>query len=201
MKRKVKIINAAAIVSYLFISVQAFAGSGTQDIEFPGVSSRYTDKSKSYMLALKDDSSTNKAIANTGVQSTKFEPALFSGSNVHKYLGLGTLALVVATAAAPKPGEGTSSAQIEEQNSSLHAKLGTAAAFMAAATVTSGLLTHWDDFHLEDGLTDPDNLHVLLGTVGAMAMLYAVSAAPDTQHAGMGVAGGVAMGLAIKLTW
>jgi multidrug efflux pump subunit AcrB len=40
-----------------------------------------------------------------------------------------------------------------------------------AATVMTGLLYHWDDFHLEDGLTDPDNLHVMLAGVITLLMI------------------------------
>lgn len=76
---------------------------------------------------------------------------------------------------------------------------------MAAFTVTDGLLTHWDDFHLEDGFSDPDNLHVMLGTVGAAMMLYAVNKSANSKvpvsHAGIAELGGVAMAVAVKLTW
>ncbi len=72
---------------------------------------------------------------------------------------------------------------------------------MAAATVATGLLFHWDDFHFEDGFTDPDNLHVMLAGAGAVAMLYAVSVAPAHNHSSAGIAGGAAMVVAVKLTW
>jgi len=182
------------------------AGNG-QQIEIPSVSDTYTKGSKSYLLALNDAAtpSQNQANETQAAQPAEFEPPLFSGSNAHKYLGLGTLALVVATAIAPKPAEvegaAPTQAQLDEQNSSAHAKLGRAAATLAAATAMSGLLTHWDDFHLEDGWSDPDNLHALLGTAGALAMLAAVNQAPAGGHAGVGMAGGVGMAIAIKLTW
>ena len=76
---------------------------------------------------------------------------------------------------------------------------------LAAATVATGLLAHWDDFHFEDGITDPDNLHALLGTAGMLTMAYAVGHAADPSngkgHAGKAIAGAVLMAAAIKITW
>lgn len=184
----------------------AYAGSAAHDVVIPSLSSPYTMGSKSYLLALNEaDASPKQAGATPTVQAAKFEPPMFSKSNAHKYLGLGTVAMVVATALAPKPeeieGRPATQAELDAQKSSTHAKLGRAAATLAAATVVTGLLAHWDDFHLEDGWADPDNLHVMLGSAGALAMLYAVSKAPEGGHAGAGIAGGAAMAVAIKLTW
>lgn len=206
MKCNDRFINIAASACLVVLSGMVYADDTVQDIAIPSIASTYTNGSKSYMLALNDaDAAQKQASAAPVIQATEFEPPMFSGSNAHKYLGLGTLALVVATAIAPKPpeveGRALTQTDINAQNSSAHAKLGRAAAAMAAATVTTGLLAHWDDFHLEDGWTDPDNMHALLGTAGALAMLYAVSQAPGGGHAGVGMAGGVAMGVAIKLTW
>lgn len=198
--------NIAASICMAALSGMAYAGDSVQDIAIPSITSAYTHGSKSYMLALNDAGTTRKqASAATSSQAAEFEPPMFSGSNAHKYLGLGTLALVIATAIAPKPPEvedrAPTQAEVDAQNSSTHAKLGRAAAAMAAATVTIGLLTHWDDFHLEDGWTDPDNMHAMLGAAGALAMLFAVSQAPESGHSSEGILGGVAMGVAVKLTW
>jgi hypothetical protein len=203
MKCNIRFIVAASAFLIALPGV-VYAGDAVRDIAIPSITSAYTNGSKSYMLALNDDPSSQKNgnAIQPSPQAAEFEPPMFSRSNAHKYLGLSTLALVVATALAPKPEEdATTQAQLDEQKSSTHAKLGRAAATLAAATVTSGLLAHWDDFHLEDGWADPDNMHAMLGTAGALAMLYAVSKAPAEGHAGMGMAGGIAMGGAIKLTW
>lgn len=206
MKCNIGFRNMVASACLAALSGMAYAGDTVQDIAIPSIASTYTNGSKSYMLALNDADAAQKQASSTPVtQAAEFEPPMFSGSNAHKYLGLGTLALVVATALAPKPpeieGRAPTQAELDAQKSSTHAKLGRAAATMAAATVTTGLLAHWDDFHLEDGWTDPDNMHALLGTAGALGMLYAVSKAPGGGHAGVGMAGGVAMGIAVKLTW
>lgn len=136
------------------------------------------------------------------------KPALFTGSDAHKYLGLGTVVLVGLTAATA-PGEGCEhncTGKTQRQTSgTTHTRLARATAAMAAATVTSGLLVHWDDFHLKDGLSDPDNQHVLLGLAGSILMLYAVNksmhSTVPTQHAVFAEVGGAAMAVAIKLTW
>lgn len=207
MKCNVRFRSIAASACLAALSGTAYAGDAAQDIAIPSIASTYTKGSKSYMLALNDAAAAQKqtGAAASVTQASEFEPPLFSGSNAHKYLGLGTLALVVATALAPKPaeveGRAPTQAELDAMDSSKHAKLGRAAATLAAATVTTGLLAHWDDFHLEDGMSDPDNQHALLGTAGALAMLFAVSQAPGGGHAGVGMAGGVAMGVAIKLTW
>lgn len=206
MKCNIGFRNMVASACLAALSGLAYADDTLQDIAIPSLVSTYTNGSKAYMLALNDADVAQKQVTATPVtQATEFKPPMFSGSNAHKYMGLGTLALVVATALAPKPAEyehtAPTQAQLDAQKSSTHAKLGRAAATMAAATVTSGLLAHWDDFHVEDGWTDPDNMHALLGTAGALAMLYAVSKAPGGGHAGVGMAGGVAMGVAVKLTW
>jgi len=207
MKCLVSLRNIAASACLMALPGMVYADNIMQNIAIPSITSNYTHGSKSYMLALNDADAAQKQTVAAGAasQNANFEPSMFSGSNVHKYLGLTTLALVVATALAPKPPEvedrALTQAELDAQKSSNHAKLGRAAATMAAATVTTGLIEHWDDFHVEDGWTDPDNLHAMLGTAGALAMLYAVSKAPGGGHGGMGMAGGVAMGIAIKLTW
>ena len=76
---------------------------------------------------------------------------------------------------------------------------------MAAATIATGLIAHWDDFHMEDGLTDPDNLHVLLGVTGAALMAYAVNksmnSSAQVSHAAIAEMGALGMVAAIKITW
>lgn len=203
------LIKIAAGICLASFSGWVIADTAVSDVTKLSPTSMYSQNPQSYMLALNEaapmDSQANdatiEAAAKLSAQSAEFEPPFFSGSNAHKYMGLGTLILVAATAmTAPEEDEGpTVSTQSRTQGT--HQSLGRLTAAMAAATVTSGLLTHWDDFHLEDGIADPDNLHVLLGTLGAIAMLNAVSKAPGNGHPGTGIAGGIAMGAAIKLTW
>ena len=155
-------------------------------------------------LALSYELATNEADAVQGhaevtpvIPAVEFQPQLLSSRKAHQYMGLGTLALFGLTAiAAPNSERNT-----KPQTSGIHQTLGRTTAAMAAATVATGLLFHWDDIHLKDGFTDPDNLHAMLGAAGALAMLYAVSVAPGHGHPGAGIAGGAAMAVAVKLTW
>lgn len=151
--------------------------------------------------------STNPATA--GARTTApFKPPWLTGSDVHKVLGLGTL-LAVGLTAATAPGDGenknTASTAPRQTSGTTHTRSARTAAVLAGATVASGLLVHWDDFSVKDGIRDPDNQHVLLGLVGAGLMLYAVNksmkSAVPTQHAVYGELGGAAMAVAVKLTW
>ena len=210
MMRNNKLNALAAGICLALLAATAHAQEPLLDLELPAGSSWYANNTRNmntrpYLLALNDEAVAKDVADLPASQPAKFEPPLFTGSNAHKFLGLGALALVVATAIAPKPpeieGRPPTQAELDAQRSSSHAKLGRAAATMAAATVVTGLLAHWKDFHLEDGLSDPDNQHALLGTAGALAMLFAVSKAPGEGHAGKGITGGAAMAVAIKLTW
>jgi len=128
-----------------------------------------------------------------------FEESWFTGSKAHQYFGLGALALVALTAVVPKPDteEGTD----KYDKGSTHEILAKSATALAAAAATTGLIYHWEDFDFSDGFTDPDNLHMMLGALGTLAMVAAISEAPESGHAGMGILGGVAMGIAVKIEW
>lgn len=197
--------NVVAGIGMMSLSCLAYAS----DVPLPDLTSRYTSNATSYMLALNDvNAVTKQAVAVVVDKPVEFKPPFFTSSNAHKYLGLGTIVLV-GLAAATNPGQGCETncnAQPPRQTSgTTHTRFARAAATFAAATVTSGLIAHWSDFHLEDGFTDPDNIHAMLGATGAALMLYAVNksakSSTQTSHAGMAELGGVAMAVAIKLTW
>jgi len=91
------------------------------------------------------------------------------------------------------------------QTNGTHAHLAKATVAMAAATIVTGVLAHWDDIHLGDGFADPDNLHVMLGVSGAALMAYAVNKSKNSSvpvsHAGIAELGALGMVAAIKITW
>ena len=118
-----------------------------------------------------------------------FEEPLFNGNKMHKYFGIGALAMVGLAIIAPKEEDG------------LHEYAAKSAALLGGAAATSGLIYHWDDFHFEDGMSDPDNLHFLLGTLGTIGMFYAAAKGPEVPHAAVGALAGISMGIAVKLTW
>jgi hypothetical protein len=161
-------------------------------------------------LPARSPGAPNLATGSATPVAPPFQPPWFTGSDAHKYLGLGTLVLVGLTAATAPHGnecENNCSASTSQRQTSgtTHTRLARAAAAMAGATVATGLLVHWDDFHLRDGFSDPDNQHVLLGLAGSLLMLYAVNksmhSTVPTQHAAFAEVGGAAMAIAIKLTW
>jgi hypothetical protein len=186
-----------------------YADDTQSGFKLPSLTGDYTNNSRSYLLALNDTGTPAKqANAMPVIEPVEFKPPFFTVSNAHKYFGLGTVLLVGLTAlAAPDEGcENNCTTQPPRQTSgTAHTRLARTAAAMAAATVTSGLIAHWDDFHVEDGFTDPDNMHVMLGAAGALLMLSAVhksaTSTTQTSHAGIAELGGVAMAVAIKLTW
>jgi hypothetical protein len=153
--------------------------------------------------------STRPSGAPGAAAAAPFKPPWLTGSDVHKYLGLGTL-LAVGVTAASAPGEGcekncSASTTPRQTSGTTHTRAARTAAALAGATVATGLLVHWDDFHLQDGIRDPDNQHVLLGLIGSGLMVYAVNksmkSAVPTQHSAYAELGGMAMAVAVKLTW
>jgi hypothetical protein len=180
--------------------------------ELPLASGTYVKDYESFKLAANDGTSASVKRSDSAapeVGKTDFEPAMFSGSNAHKYLGLGTMVFAGLTALNhPEENECETAPCPPPQpreTDGTHARLARATVALAAATVVTGLVAHWDDFHLEDGITDPDNLHALLGTAGMLTMAYAVSKAADPYdsngHAGKAIAGAALMAVAIKITW
>jgi hypothetical protein len=203
-----KLKHLAAGLCLAALTSTGYAAENTLDLSLPA-SRYYAQDAKSFMLAA-NDTGVIKAKSNTAAitPAAEFEPPLITGSNVHKYLGLATIALA-GLSVVTNPGEGCEhncAANAPRDTNGTHAQVAKATAAMAVATVASGLMAHWDDFSLEDGWSDPDNLHVLLGVTGAALMAYAVqkSASQSTgtvSHAGMAEVGAIGMLLAIKLTW
>jgi hypothetical protein len=201
---KNKLNQVAAILCLMSLSSAAFASEAT----LPNLSGSYTNNSTSYMLALNEtDAATKQAAAAPLDKPAEFQPRFFTMSKAHQYFGLGTLALMGLTVIT-NPGEGCENCSVQpprKTSGTAHTRFARAAAAFAAATVTSGLIAHWDDFHVEDGFSDPDNIHAMLGATGAALMLYAVNksakSSTQTSHAGIAELGGVAMAVAIKLTW
>ncbi len=191
----------------------AWAGAGQAqenafDLSLPAQS--YVRNAGSFMLAANETEVLVKkpgAPAAVATPQPEFVPPLLTGGNVHMALGFSTIALAGLTAVTAPDGcehNCPSPAPARETNGT-HAKLAKATIAMAAATIVSGLIVHWDDFHLEDGFADPDNMHVMLGVTGAALMAYAVNKSAQsttpTSHAGIAELGALGMVAAIKLTW
>ncbi len=192
----------------------AWAGlAGAQEVPFDlsTPAQAYAQNAMPLMLASNDSMVTQETSSNIVKPAQEpFEPALISGSNAHLALGLATIVAAVATASTA-PGEGCEHScppgyvPPPRETNGTHAKLAKATVALAAATVATGLIYHWDDFDMEDGLTDPDNLHVILGVTGAALMAYATaksaSSSTPVSHAGLAEMGALGMAVAIKMTW
>ena len=186
------------------IAGTASATEDTLDLTLPA-SEYYKETSKIFLLAENDtiDSTVKKNLSGAFTPVAEFEPKLITGKKAHEYLGLTTLALVALTTfTAP----GDTCATCSRPVNGTHAELAKATAVMALATVASGLIVHWDDFNLEDGWKDPDNMHVILGITGAALLAYAVDKSMNVStgqvsHAGIAELGALGMLIAVKLEW
>jgi hypothetical protein len=207
----VRLRKFIAVFCLSLITGGACAAESTLDLTLPA-GKFYNEEAKSFLLAENDaiDSQVKRNLSGAVTPAAEFEPKLFTRKKVHEYLGLTTLALVALTTFTA-PGDGCSN---QNQNCSnqarpvngTHAELGKATAVMAIATVASGLIAHWDDFNVEDGWTDPDNLHVMLGVTGAALLAYAVNksmnvSSGQVSHAGIAELGALGMLIAVKLEW
>jgi len=204
--RSMKFMSAAWLC-LAALSGTAFAQDAAFDV--PLASGAYVKDYESFKLAAANDTAASVKKAESAapeVKKSEFESSWLTGNKTHKYLGLGTIVLAGLTAAtAPEGCEHNCSANTPRETNGTHAKLAKATVAMAAAAIATGLITHWDDFALEDGITDPDNLHVLLGVTGAALMAYAVNksknSAVPVSHAGIAELGALGMVAAIKITW
>ncbi|BBI99111.1 hypothetical protein FGKAn22_08040 [Ferrigenium kumadai] len=194
------------------LCLAAFSGTAwaqDQAAELPLLSSEYVKDYESFKLAANETDVLVKRPENTSpvLKQPEFESPMFTGTKMHQYLGLATVGAAAATFLTHfHPCEGPNCGpQPPRKTHGAHANLGRATAILAAATVATGLLYHWDDFHAEDGVSDPDNLHVILGATGAALMAYAINKSArstvPTSHAAMAELGALSMVVAIKLTW
>lgn len=106
--------------------------------------------------------------------------------SLHKYLGWGTLLLACVTA-------------VTGSDSSLHHNSALAATAFGLGTAATGYYEYSDYFDRDEGLSTY-NLHIVLGTIGAIGFATeAVIASTDSGHGGIGIGSAVAMGLAFAI--
>ncbi|MBU0689814.1 MAG: hypothetical protein KJ850_01475 [Gammaproteobacteria bacterium] len=192
------------------LALSGLAGAQEAALDLSTPAQAYAQRAMPMMLAANGGAVTTERSSNVvkPAAQPEFEESWLTGGKAHMVLGLATIATALATGATA-PGEGCehgcTGPQPPRETDGTHAKLAKLTVALAAATVATGLYNHWDDFHLEDGLTDPDNLHVILGVTGAALMAYATakSAGSTTpvSHAGMGMAGAYGMIAAVKIAW
>lgn len=207
MKVDLKTIQLALGVCLAALALPGFA---TEEMLLPSLAAGkfYTQDSKSFLLAINDtEAASTRTISAPAIPAEEFKPPLFTPSKTHQYLGIGTVVLAGLTALShPEECEDSNcSANAPRDVNGTHATLAKATVAMAIATIATGLYAHRDDFSLEDGWSDPDNLHVLLAVTGAAVMAYAVNLSANSStpvnHAALAEAGALSMVVAIKLTW
>lgn len=203
-----KAIQTICLAACCLAALSGTATAQDQAIALPSLSGEYVKDRESFRLAA-NDTGIPKDRSGTATASgqAEYESSLFTGDKMHMYLGIATVAAAAGTFLTHfHPCEGPNcGTQPPRKTNGLHANLGRATAILAVATVASGLVSHWDDFHAEDGIKDPDNQHVILGVAGAALMTYAIArsarATVPTSHAAAAELGALTMVTAIKLTW
>lgn len=197
------------------LAAAAGAASGAdfvQDFSDRSTFSR-ADDLQSFMLAQNGAPASNaeRNVASAApAQQAEFHESMFTLNKAHKLLGISTILAAVATAVTA-PGEGCEancpppSQQPPRDRNGTHAHLARATVALAAASIATGILAHWDDIDLRNGFSDPDNLHALLGITGALLMAAAVNksagSAVPVSHAGQAELGAAMMAVGIKLVW
>ncbi|MBV1915608.1 MAG: hypothetical protein KUG72_09495 [Pseudomonadales bacterium] len=136
-----------------------------------------------------DDVMSNDTKNSSEETTIEFKESYWTPNKMHQYVGLTALSLVAIAMVAPKEEDG------------LHESAAKGAALLGAAAVAGGLYIHWDDVDFSEGFSDPNNLHALFASLGAIAMLYAAAEGPDDGHAGIGALGAISMAVAVKITW
>lgn len=110
----------------------------------------------------------------------------------HKYLGYGTVLMAGVTA-------------VSHSDEDFHEGAAYVTAAGALSTLLTGYLAHGERFDTEAGLLSRDNLHIALGTLGAVLLTTAVAISDDGEegsHSTLGVTGGVLMALGvIDIKW
>ena len=146
-------------------------------------------------LASAADASSSSSDVHADNGDQPYKSRWLTANKLHKYLGLGSITaagLTVLTAGDDEGGNG---------DGGIHHQLAYTALGLGAAAVLTGLIFHWDDITLANGFSDPDNLHMLLTTLGTLGYARAVDLAPGDGHSGYGSSGALSMLLGIKMVW
>ena len=158
-------------------------------------------------LLVADNRAPGAASSVPNIPDSAFKKPAFTANNAHMYLGLASMAMGALAGISADGAKGD-----PDLLNTVHYKAAKLSWQLGAAAIGTGLWTHWDDFHLEDGLLDRDNLHVILGTLGVIGYYLAVKQAvddyndptigyPTESHSSAGTLGGGAMLTAIVITW
>ncbi|MDX8387986.1 MAG: hypothetical protein R8M46_05565 [Ghiorsea sp.] len=195
--------NITALGLALCLSTPAWASDmGENQITLKDLNYNIELSTADMLVAANNSTAYRSSVPN--IPDSAFEKPAFTENNLHMYLGLASLAMGgLAGITAPDSAD-------PDLLNSVHFKAAKLSWQLGAAAVGTGFYTHWDDFHIEDGLFDRDNLHILLGLAGTIGYYLAVKGAvdeyndigyPSSDHASKGIFGGAAMITAIAVTW
>jgi hypothetical protein len=145
------------------------------------------------VLASADDDTMSSVV----VSDDTFHERIFTANKLHKYLGIGSIAAAGLTLLTAPDDEGGNN----NGDGGAHGTLARTAAGLGVGAVITGLLFHWDDIMLGNGISDPDNIHATLTTLGTLGYLKAVNEAPASSHSDYGAMGAVSMAIGIKMVW
>jgi hypothetical protein len=204
------IVRPIVVLAMLIVSITAAAAQDSNNnILLADLNLNIEDMHSEFLLADNSVTSASNRSAAPNIPDSAFEKPAITANQTHMYLGLASMTMAGITGlTASTVGKDNGSAGLK---SNVHVVAAKAAWQLGALAIGTGLWTHWDDFHLEDGLFDRDNLHVLLGTLGVIGYYMAVNSAVNdyntksgsvtTDHASYGILGGAAMITGIALTW
>lgn len=183
--RQLLSLALASTLAFGSVAAQAADPAGGSLISGPWAADGYRSASSGIVLAQLTDGK-GAAAQRTGKKAKESGP-WYGRNNMHKYLGLGSLALAGLTIVAPKEKGGA------------HENLAKGAAALGAAAVATGFYAHGED--IEWDWSDPDTRHAVYGALGTLGYLLAVAKDGEGGHAAAGALGAVAMIASIRITW
>jgi hypothetical protein len=194
---RMKWSRVAVLSLWVAMPAWAEAAAGEQELVlYP----RYKAQLQLAEAATGSDASAAAVNAESERAFNEYRPPLFSANKLHQYLGIGSLTLATLALLAPK------------DDDSGHPAFGAGAAALGGAAVVSGLIVHGEDVGFSKGLSDPDNLHAIFGTLGAAGFIAAAAEGGEGEddedggdggstHAALGIAGYASMLIGIRIAW
>jgi hypothetical protein len=186
-----KIISYPALA--LLCSVTAMAQTPAQDIiggRSDYLNLQISEQENVRLAAAEGELGGGPPVAEPAVaEGPLYRDRWFTANKVHKYAGIGSIALAILTGLAPKEYDG------------LHEQAARGALALGVVALSTGLVFHYDDLSASNFTSNPDNLHAMLTTLGVLGFATAVDKGGETGHAEAGVAGAALMLLGIKMTW
>ncbi len=166
------------------------AGSGLATVESVRLS--FSGQPTDPLTVAMNDQSYQLYAANTNnyaAEEGRYSRSSYSGGmeKWHKYIGYGTILMAGLTA-------------VSSSSESFHEAAAYLTAGGAVSAVATGYLAHRSRLNLRYGIFTGDNLHIILGALGAAILTTAVITADggdESSHSGMGIAGGTLMTLGV----